>query len=34
MRKLGNLTKEKLNDLYVKEYKSLEDIAKIYNVSL
>lgn len=33
MKKLANLTKDKLIDLYINNKKSLEDIAKIYNVS-
>ena len=33
MRKLANLTKEKLINLYLNERKSLGDIAKIYSVS-
>lgn len=33
MRKLDNLTKDKLISLYINDRKSLEDVAKIYNVS-
>lgn len=33
MRKLDNLTKDKLISLYTNDKKSLEDIAKVYNVS-
>lgn len=33
MKKLDNLTKDKLISLYINDRKSLEDIAKIYNVS-